>query len=91
MSYPVLVEAINGQFAAFLMGAPTVRGLGPSRFEAVAALKAILEQRIAQGEIQFVEIAPPGVQALAGKYRDDPTLGDICRDAYEARDAEGGE
>ena len=31
---------------------------------------------------------PGGLAGLFGKYRDDPTLREICEDAYQERDAE---
>jgi hypothetical protein len=35
-----------------------------------------------------LELAPTGVSGLAGKYRTDPTLREICTEAYRMRDAE---
>lgn len=37
-----------------------------------------------------VEIEPPGLEALFGKYAADPTLTEICEKAYRQRDAELG-
>jgi hypothetical protein len=88
MTFPVLVESYNGQFAATLVGEPTIRAVGSTRDAALAALQAELAQRLARGELVFLELAPAGVSALAGKYRTDPTLRDICTEAYRQRDAE---
>jgi predicted RNase H-like HicB family nuclease len=88
MTFPVRVEPCEGQFAAAVVGAPEVRGVGPSRDEAVAALKSQIAGRIAEGELFSVEVDAPGVSRLAGKYADDPTLRDICSEIYERRDAE---
>jgi len=85
MTFPVVVEPIEGQFAAALVGAPEVRVIGPTRSEAVGALKAEIEQRIRRGELLSLEIEKAGVSGLAGKYADDPTLRDICADAYRLR------
>lgn len=41
-----------------------------------------------RGELVSCEIEPQGLMALFGKYRDDPMLQEICRQAYAARDAE---
>jgi hypothetical protein len=88
LTFPILVQPVNGRFAATLLGAPEIRVTAPSRAEALAALEAALEQRIAQGELVAMEIGPRGISGLAGKYRDDPTLREICEDAYRQRDSE---
>jgi len=88
MTFPVLVQPANGQFAATLVGAPDVRATASTRAEALAALEMAIERRIAQGELLTVEVGGRGVSRLAGKYRDDPTLREICEAAYQQRDAE---
>jgi predicted RNase H-like HicB family nuclease len=88
MTFPVLVQPADGQFAATLVGAPDVRVTASTRAEALAALEAAIEQRLAHGELVMLEIGARGVSALAGKYRDDPTLREICEEAYRERDAE---
>lgn len=88
MSFPIFVEAINGQFAASLIGAPNVRVVKPNRAQAIAGLKAEIEQRVALGELLSLEIDAVSVSSLAGKYGSDPTLRDICDEAYQLRDAE---
>lgn len=86
MTFPVLVEPDNGQFVAELVGAPSVRKAGPTRAEAVAALKAELEQRVRLGELLSLDVAPAGVSGLAGRFAGDQTLRDICEEAYRGRD-----
>jgi hypothetical protein len=88
MTLPVLVESCDGQFAAVLVGAPTIRAMGTTQTEALAALQADLAQRIARGELVSLELVPTGLSGLAGKYRTDPTLCEICSEAYRMRDAE---
>jgi predicted RNase H-like HicB family nuclease len=88
MTFPVLVEACDGQFTASLVGVPNVRVVGPTRSQAVEALKAVIEHRIALGELLSLEIDAIGVSSLAGQYNADPTLRTICDDAYQMRDAE---
>jgi hypothetical protein len=88
MTFPVLIQPVNGQFAASLVGAPDVRATAATAVEAVAALKAAIEQRLVQGELMGLEVGPKGVSGLAGKYHDDPTLREICEDAYRQRDTE---
>ncbi len=91
MTFPILVKARGGQFAASLAGEPNVRVVEATRSEAIDALKSKIQQRIKQGELLSLEIEAEGVSNLAGKYRDDPTLGKICDEAYQLRDAERGE
>jgi hypothetical protein len=88
MTFPVVVQPANGQFAAALVGAPEVRVIASTRAEALAALEAALAQRLAQGELVALEVGHRGVSLLAGKYRDDPTLREICEEAYQQRNAE---
>lgn len=88
MTFPVLVEAQNGHFVASLAGAPNLRVIEATRTQAIAALRAELEQRIEQGELLALEIDTIAVADLAGSFSDDPTLREICTQAYEMRDAE---
>ena len=87
MIFPILLQTTNGQFAASLMWAPEVRVTASSRDEALAAIESVIEERVAQGELVALEIVRRGITGLAGKYRDDPTLREICEDAYRQRDA----
>ena len=88
MTLPLLVEAYDDQFTASLIRVPNVRVVGPTRSQAVDALKAVIEHRIAPGELLSLEIDAIGVSSLASKYNADPTLRTICDDAYQMRDAE---
>jgi hypothetical protein len=88
MTFPVLVEPCDGEFAAVPVGAPTIRTVGTTRTEALAALQADLAQRLARGELVFLELVPTGVSELAGEYRTDPPLRDIYSEAYRMRDVE---
>ncbi len=88
MSFPIFVEAVNGQFAASLIGAPNVRVVKPNRAQAIAGLKAEIQQRVALGELLSLEIDAVSVSSLAGKYGSDPTLRGIRDEAYQLRDAE---
>lgn len=84
----VMVRAAHGQFEATLVGAPDVRATAPTRPEALAALEMVLAKRAEQGGLLTLEIGRKGLAALFGKYRDDPTLHDICDEAYRERDAD---
>ncbi len=87
MTFPVLAQPTNGQFAAALVGVPEVRATASTRAEALSALEADLERRVAQGELLALEVRARGVSRLAGKYRDAPSLREICEEAYRQRDA----
>ena len=88
MSFSVVVHATNGQFEASLVGAPDVRATGATRVVALAALEAVIEKRVTQGELASLEVGRKGLAGLFGKYRNDPTLQDICDEAYRERDAD---
>ena len=88
MTFPVVVEACDGQFAASLVGVPNARVVSPTRAQAIDALKAVIAQRIATGELLSLEVETTGISSLAGKYEADPTLRAICDEAYKLRDAE---
>ena len=88
MSFPIFVEAVNGQFAASLIGASNVRVVKPDRAQAIAGLRAELQKRVALGELLSLEIDSAGVSDLAGKYGSDPTLRQISDEAYQLRDNE---
>lgn len=88
MTFPIVVESCEGQFRASLVGDPGLSVGAPSREAAVAALKEQLRQRVAQGQLLSVDVDSEAVWGLVGKFADDPTLRDICAEAYAARDAE---
>ena len=88
MNFSVMVHATHGLFEAELVGAPDVAASAPTRAEALAALETALENRVEQGELVTLEIGRKGLAGLFGKYRDDPTLQDICDEAYKERDAD---
>ena len=88
MIFPVVVEAENGYFTASLPGVADLRVVESTRDQALATLKAEMRQRIEQGELLSIEFDTVGVSDLAGKYSDDPTLREICEQAYKLRDGE---
>jgi hypothetical protein len=87
MTFSVSVHPAAGHFEASLVGAPEVRASAPTRVAALAALETIIEKRVQQGELVTLEIGRKGLAGLFGKYRDDPTLQDICDEAYRERSA----
>ncbi len=88
MTFSVIVEACEGQFAAVLVGVPQLRVVGRSRQEAIMGLKAEIAERVGRGELLSLEIETVGAAHLGGKYAADPTLPEICAEAYRRRDAE---
>lgn len=88
MTFPVLVKGQNGHFTASLVGAPNLSVVDATRAQALAALKVEIQQRIEQGELVSLEVETVGVSELAGIFSEDPTLRDICEEAYKLRDAE---
>jgi hypothetical protein len=88
MTFPVIVHPLHGQIEATLVGAPDVRATAATREEALAALEAAIAQRLEQGDLVALEIRGRGLPGLFGKYRDDPTLREICEAAYQERDAD---
>ncbi|MBY0512460.1 MAG: hypothetical protein K2P78_00945 [Gemmataceae bacterium] len=89
MSIPVIVTPESGAFTAAVLGESEVRATGPTRDAAVAALRAELQQRVASGELAFIDVGSPGVLGLAGAFRDDPlwaaTWDDIRTEIYRER------
>ena len=88
MTISIRVLPTNGQFTASVVGDPLLHAVRPSRDAAVDALKQEIQDMANRGELLTYDIEPQGLMALFGKYRDDPTLKEICRQAYAARDAE---
>jgi predicted RNase H-like HicB family nuclease len=88
MMFPVMVHPSHGQFEAALVGAPDVCATAPTREEAIAALETAIAKRLDQGELVALEVRRRGLAGLFGKYRDDPTLGEIRDAAYQERDAD---
>jgi hypothetical protein len=87
MTFPATVHPSNGEFEAALVGAPDVRATARTREDALAALESVIAERLDQGELVALEVRRRGLTGLFGKYRDDPTLREICEQAYQDRDA----
>jgi hypothetical protein len=88
MSFPVFVHQNNGHFFATLVGVPELQVTAPARETALAQMQAVLAQRFAQGELVFLNVEPDGFLALAGAFKDDDSLTEICEEAYRRRDDE---
>src|SRR5436309_13496048 len=87
MTFPVIVHPSNGQLQATLLGAPGMSVTASTREAALAALESAIAGRLDQGELVALEVRR-GLAGLFGKYRDDPTLREICDTAYRDRDAD---
>ena len=88
MTLAIRVLPTNGQFTAAVIGDPELHAVRPTRDAAVEALQQEIRELAGRGELATCDIEPPGLISLFGKYRDDPSLKEICRQAYAARDAE---
>lgn len=88
MTFSVHLESHNGTVTATLLGSPGVRAEGATRDLALERIKGVIDERMRQGEIVQVDVPAPGILGLAGKYANDPSLREICDEAYKARDAE---
>ena len=88
MVFPIIVEQSNGEFVATLVGNTSLKATAVTREEAVAAVRSVIAGQVASGRLSWVEIPDGPITGLFGKYADDPTLQDICDEAYGLRDAE---
>lgn len=88
MSLAILVEQSGTDYSASVPGIPQMRFVRRSRADAVVALEVEIRRRVQAGELLPIELTAGGVTNLAGMFRDDPTLSDICDEAYRLRDAE---
>jgi hypothetical protein len=88
MTVSVLIQPTGGQYSASLIGLPDLRCIRPSRDEAIAALQSELAQKVKAGELVNMDIPAVGVSGLAGRFADDPALGEICEEIYRERDAD---
>ena len=87
MTFSVIVHPTAGQFEAALVGAPEVSATAATREEALAKLESAISKRLDKGELVALEVRR-GLAGLFGKFRDDPTLREICEEAYKERDAD---
>lgn len=87
MTFPVTVHPAAGNFEAVLVGSSDVRATGATREEALATLESVIAKRLDEGELVALEVRR-GLAGLFGKFRDDPTLREICEQAYKERDAD---
>ena len=88
MKVPVVVETANGHCVASVVGTLDLRASAPTREEAISRLKAVVQDRVSAGAFVMLEVAEPDMMDLFGKYKDDPSLQDICDEAYRLRDEE---
>jgi hypothetical protein len=87
MTFSVTVLPSNGHYEAALVGSPDLRATAPTREQALEELELAIAKRVDRGELVALDVSPRGLVGLFGKYRDDPTLREICKNAYQDRDA----
>jgi hypothetical protein len=83
---PVFVEPVNGHFVARLAGRPDLRAESSTREGALEALRQVVHRQLGRKILAFTAVEPKGPHAWAGVFKDDPTLDDICHEAYRQRD-----
>ena len=88
MTIPVWVEQQNGKFTASVPGVPGIQASGATRDIAVADARSQLQTSLSIGQIVLVDVDFVGVSGLAGTYQDDPSILEICAEAYRLRDEE---
>ncbi|MBS0266357.1 MAG: hypothetical protein JSS02_30785 [Planctomycetes bacterium] len=84
----VVVRPSGGQYRASVVGLATLEAVRPTRDEAIAALESQLAVMVEAGELIDIEIGKRGLSGLAGKFRDDLVLRDICAEICQTRDAD---
>jgi len=88
MNFPVSIESSEGRFTATLLGAPEIRATAPTREAAITELRQVIRERVAQGQIESLEFPASSVTDFIGIFHNDPTLDEVCEEAYRQRDAE---
>ena len=88
MTFPILVTQSNGTFTASVLGSPEVSAAGPTKKEALTALRTTLDQRFTSGELVLLDVPYRAVTDFAGLFKDDPTLEEMVKDIYRERDAQ---
>lgn len=86
MSFPISVQAENGQFRASMVGEDSVFAVGATREEAISSVEKEIAKRLASGELVALDVDGRGLPGLFGKYADDEDLSSICEEAYAERD-----
>ena len=74
MTFPILVQPHDGRFKASVLGSPAMAADGATKEEALAALRADINQRLAAGELVLLDVPYRAVTDFAGLFKDDPTL-----------------
>jgi hypothetical protein len=88
MTLPVEIHQENGRFTAAVLGSSDIRAEAASREEAISAVRAEIDRRRQSGKLVFVFVEPVGVSPFFGMFKDDPTLQELCDEAYRLRDAD---
>jgi predicted RNase H-like HicB family nuclease len=94
MQYQVFVQhASEQQFVASIMSVPGVTAAGQTKEEAISKVKAMLEEKLAIGELVTIEVQPRSAGSVnhpmqyAGVLADDPTFDTWMNKLAEIRKA----
>jgi hypothetical protein len=88
MTFPILVQPTDGRFHASVLGSPAITADGATKQEALDALRANINERLANGELVLLDVPYRAVTDFAGLFKDDPTLKEIVEGIYRERDAQ---
>jgi hypothetical protein len=88
MDFAIKLTQMNGHYTASLFGDPDVRVEAPTREEAIAGIRARVQAGVDRSEILTISVQPHPVMAMAGIFKDDPTLDEMVKEIYRLRDEE---
>jgi hypothetical protein len=88
MQVPVYVRRENGRFVAQAVGVCELAAAGATLDEAVGAMRTLLAETAAAGQLVKVDVEADPLMQMAGKYHDDPWLEEIVEEIYRLRDQE---
>lgn len=87
MTFPIRVEQQNGKFTASVLGSPQVKAEGATKEQAVAAIRAQLQNRMAAGEVVLVNVPTP-LPFRQVSPEEAAAWRELCEEIYRERDAQ---
>jgi hypothetical protein len=87
MTFPIWVEQQNGKFTASVLGSPQVKAEGATKEQAVAAIRAQLQNRMAAGEVVLVNVPTP-LPVRNYTPEEIEIMREMCAEIYRERDAQ---
>jgi hypothetical protein len=89
MDLLIKLTQVNGHYSASLLGDREVRAEAPTQEEAVEGLRRQIQEQVDRSEIRTIRIDDRHpVTAMAGIFKDDPTLEEMVAEIYRQRDEE---